>query len=123
MARVVHFELAADDPARAVAFYANVFGWQINQWGDQAYWLASTGAPGTPGIDGAIRPREDPAMPAVVNTIDVASIDEAVAKVLANGGTIAMPKMVVPGVGYLAYCNDTEGIMFGMMQSDPAAMP
>ena len=36
MARVVHFELAADDPARAVAFYANVFGWQINQWGDQA---------------------------------------------------------------------------------------
>lgn len=34
-----------------------------------------------------------------------------------------MPKMVVPGVGYLAYCNDTEGIMFGMMQSDPSAMP
>jgi predicted enzyme related to lactoylglutathione lyase len=62
-------------------------------------------------------------MPAVVNTIDVASLDEAVAKVLANGGTIAMPKMVVPGVGYLAYCNDTEGIMFGMMQSDPSAMP
>ena len=32
MARVVHFELPADDPERAVKFYEGVFGWQIQKW-------------------------------------------------------------------------------------------
>ncbi|HEU5102611.1 MAG TPA: VOC family protein [Roseiflexaceae bacterium] len=121
MARVVHFELAADDPERAIQFYEKVFGWQIQKWdGPQDYWLATTGERGTPGIDGAIM-RRDPNMPAVVNTIDVASLDESLAKLTANGGTVVAPKMTIPGVGYMAYCQDTEGNTFGMMQADPAA--
>jgi uncharacterized protein len=35
MSRVVHFEIHAEDPQRAINFYANVFGWQFSQWGDQ----------------------------------------------------------------------------------------
>jgi predicted enzyme related to lactoylglutathione lyase len=121
MARVVHFELAADDPERAILFYEKVFGWQIQKWdGPQDYWLATTGDKGAPGIDGAIMRRSSD-MPAVVNTIDVVSLDEALAKLTANGGTVVAPKMTVPGVGYLAYCQDTEGNTFGMMQSDPSA--
>jgi predicted enzyme related to lactoylglutathione lyase len=121
MARVIHFELAADDPERATEFYKNVFGWQIQKWdGPQDYWLATTGAKGTPGIDGAIM-RRDPGMPAVVNTIDVTALDDMIAMVTANGGTIVAPRMTVPGVGYFAYCQDTEGNTFGMMQSDTSA--
>ena len=121
MARVVHFELAADDPERAILFYEKVFGWKIQKWdGPQDYWLASTGEPGTPGIDGAIM-RRNSELPAIVNTIDVASLDESLAKLTANGGTVVAPKMAVPGVGYLAYCQDTEGNTFGMMQNDPSA--
>jgi predicted enzyme related to lactoylglutathione lyase len=121
MARVVHFELAADDPERAVKFYEGVFGWQIQKWeGPQDYWLAATGAKDAPGIDGAIM-RRDPNMPAVVNTIDVTALDDMIAAVKANGGTIVAPRMTIPHVGYLAYCQDTEGNTFGMMQSDPAA--
>ena len=30
-------------------------------------------------------------------------------------------EMPVPGVGWLAYCKDTEGNVFGMMQTDPTA--
>ena len=121
MARVIHFELAADDPERATEFYQNVFGWQIQKWdGPQDYWLATTGAPGTPGIDGAIM-RRDPGMPAVVNTIDVESLDNMIATVTANGGTVVAPKMTIPHVGYFAYCKDTEGNTFGMMQSDLSA--
>ena len=44
-----------------------------------------------------------------------------IASVLSNGGSMAVPKMAVPGVGWLAYCKDTEGHIFGMMQNDPAA--
>ena len=39
----------------------------------------------------------------------------------ARGGTIALPKMPIPGIGWLAYAKDTEGNLFGLMQADPAA--
>ena len=32
MPRVVHFEIAADDPDKAAAFYQEVFGWKIVKW-------------------------------------------------------------------------------------------
>jgi hypothetical protein len=56
-----------------------------------------------------------------VNTVDVPSCDEFVGKVVAAGGKVAMPKMPVPGVGWLAYCADPEGNTFGVMQNDPKA--
>jgi uncharacterized protein len=121
MSRVIHFELAADDPERAIQFYEKVFGWKIQKWdGPQDYWLVTTGDPGTPGIDGAIM-RRDPNMHAVVNTLGVTSLDESLAKVTASGGTVVAPRMTIPGVGYFAYCQDTEGNTFGIMQSDAAA--
>lgn len=119
MPRVVHFEIGADNPERASAFYSKVFGWNISKWdGAQDYWLVSTGTD-TPGIDGGIMQRGQ--MPPVTNTIDVDSVDEFVARVTTNGGAVVAPKMAVPGIGYLAYCTDSEGNMFGLMQSDPSA--
>ena len=121
MPRVIHFEIPADDPARAVKFYEMVFGWKIQKWdGQEDYWLAMTGEEGQPGINGAITGRGEPTT-VVVNTMDVASVDDSIAQVVANGGSVLMPKMPVPGVGYLAYCRDTEGNAFGMMQNDPNA--
>ena len=120
MPRVIHFELAADDPARARAFYENVLGWKVTQWGDQDYWMVSTGEPGAPGIDGALMPRREN-WPALVNTIDVTSLADTVAAVKANGGKLVEGPMPIPGVGYLAYCLDTEGNAFGLMQADPNA--
>jgi predicted enzyme related to lactoylglutathione lyase len=32
VARVVHFDINAADPERAVNFYQQVFGWQITKW-------------------------------------------------------------------------------------------
>jgi predicted enzyme related to lactoylglutathione lyase len=121
MSRVVHFELAADDPERAVQFYRTVFGWEIEKWtGPMDYWLIMTGPEGEPGIDGGLGKRDDPGQH-TTNTIDVDSVDEYVKKVVANGGKVVVPKHAVPGVGYLAYCTDTEGNVFGMMASDPSA--
>jgi predicted enzyme related to lactoylglutathione lyase len=48
-------------------------------------------------------------------------VDEAAAKVTENGGTIAMPKMAIPGVGHQMYCIDPGGILFGLHQTDPSA--
>ena len=60
--------------------------------------------------------------PAPVNTIDVASLDETIAALKTNGGKVLEGPMPIPGVGRLAYCQDTEGNTFGMMQADPNAV-
>ena len=118
MTRVVHFEIPADDMERATKFYTKVFGWKISKWeGGMDYRLVSTGDPGTPGIDGAIMPRSDMAS-TVVNSVDVPSVDDFIKKVTRNGGRVATPKTPIPGVGYFAYCKDTEGNLFGIMQPD-----
>jgi uncharacterized protein len=121
MPRPVHFEIPAENPERAMQFYSNVFGWKFNKWaGPMDYWIISTGQPGEPGIDGGLMPRRDPNQPCV-NTVGVANIDESLATVNGNGGACVVPKMAVPGVGWLAYCKDTEGHIFGIMQMDPTA--
>jgi predicted enzyme related to lactoylglutathione lyase len=51
----------------------------------------------------------------------VAALDDQLAKVLSLGGSIALPKQPIPGVGWLAYAKDTEGNVFGLMQNDPEA--
>jgi predicted enzyme related to lactoylglutathione lyase len=121
MPRVVHFELAADDPERAAAFYTTVFDWKFEKWqGPMDYWLITTGSQEEPGIDGGLGRRQRPDE-RTTNTIDVDSVDDYVEKVVANGGTVVMPKHTIPGVGYLAYCADTEGNVFGLMANDPNA--
>jgi uncharacterized protein len=121
MPRPVHFEIPAENPQRAIEFYTKVFGWKFSKWdGPMDYWVISTGQAPEPGIDGGLMQRRDPKQPCV-NTITVENVDAAVASVLANGGAIALAKMPVPGVGWLAYCKDIDGHIFGVMQNDPAA--
>ncbi|HZS45758.1 MAG TPA: VOC family protein [Blastocatellia bacterium] len=113
MPRVVHFEIAASEPERASEFYRKVFGWEIKKWdGPQPYWLVSTGNKEQPGIDGGILKGNN----GTVNSIDVDSVDDYISKVTASGGKVAMPKMEIQGVGFIAYCQDTEGNTFGLFQ-------
>jgi predicted enzyme related to lactoylglutathione lyase len=128
MSRVVHFEIHAENPQRAVRFYTAVFGWTIKKWdGPVDYWLVTTGPADQRGIDGGLVIRRGPApaegqpVNAYVCTIGVASVDGTIAKVKASGGTIALDKMPVPGVGWLAYAKDTEGNIFGVPQPDATA--
>lgn len=124
MPRVIHFEISADDPERAVKFYDEVFGWKTQKWdGPQSYWLLTTGEDGQPGINGGLMRRSDNPLPptSAVNTIDVPSVDDYCRSVWEHGGKVVIPKGAVPGIGYIAYCEDTEGNVFGIMQFDPAA--
>lgn len=120
MNRVIHFEIAVDDPERAAAFYERALGWKVTKWeGPIDYWLVTTGQEGEPGIDGALARRE-PGSPPVVNTIGVADLEETIRKVEEAGGKL-VSRSTIPGVGYLAYLEDTEGNPFGAMQEDPSA--
>ena len=52
MSRVVHFEIHAGDPERAVGFYTKILGWKFERWGTEEYWLITTGPDSQPGING-----------------------------------------------------------------------
>jgi len=126
MPRVVHFEIHTENPERAVKFYSGVFGWEIMKWdGPQDYWLITTGPDDELGINGALMRRQGEidgqAVIAYVCTVEVSSVDEYVEKIVQEGGRVAVPKMAVPGVGWLAYCKDTEGNLFGLMAPDSDA--
>ena len=124
MPRVIHFELCADDPERAVKFYDEVFGWKTQKWdGPQSYWLLETGEEGQPGINGGLMKRSENPLPpsSATNTIDVPSVDDYSQKIAGHGGKVVMPKFAVAGIGYMAYCEDTEGNIFGIMEIDPSA--
>jgi predicted enzyme related to lactoylglutathione lyase len=62
------------------------------------YWLIMTGKEKELGIDGGLSIRTE-AKPSTVNTIDVASVDKYLKKIVDNGGKIVRPKMAVPGSG------------------------
>ncbi len=122
MPRVIHFEVNAEKPERAVKFYEKVFGWKVMKWeGPMDYWLIMTGEKGEAGIDGGMGRRKESERAETVNTVDVPSVDEFAKKVEANGGTVVVPKHAVPGVGWLVYFKDPEGNVWGMMQDDASA--
>ena len=121
MSRVIHFEIPAENPERAVAFYTKAFGWKFQKWeGPMEYWLVSTGAEDKPGINGGLVKRQAPTT-ATTNTIGVESVDKAVKAAQNAGARLVMPKTPIPTIGYFAYLEDTEGNLFGVMEADPNA--
>ncbi len=124
--RIVHFEIQADDIERAAAFYRGVFGWEIQKWDSphMEYWMVMTAPKDStePGINGGLLKRPCPAPKpeqgsnAFVCTIVVEDFDASAAKILAAGGTEAMPKFKIADMAWQGYYIDTEGNTFGIHQ-------
>jgi uncharacterized protein len=123
MSRVVHFEIHADDPARAQRFYETLLGWRFNSFPELDYWMIQTGD--GPGIDGGMMrrrgPRPDKGQPinSAVCVVGVEDISSAFAAAIKAGASEALPISDIPGVGQAGYFYDTEGNLIGLFQ--PAA--
>ncbi len=125
MPRPIHFEIHASDPEKLVKFYTDVFGWKINHLPQMNYWLIDTG--GGDGINGGLMKRVGPApaesnpVSAFVCSLGVDSVDAYVERALKAGGTMASPKMAIPGIGWQAYVKDPDQNIVGLHQPDPGA--
>jgi predicted enzyme related to lactoylglutathione lyase len=122
MDKIVHFEIPADDLSRAKKFYTTVFGWNMNEMPEMEYVMVGTtesdenGMPKQPGaINGGMLKRQDPVRHPVV-TIDVESMDDALARVKKNGGQVVREKLPVGDMGFAAYFRDSEGNVIGLWQ-------
>jgi uncharacterized protein len=123
MSRVVHFEIYTDDPDAVRPFYQDAFDWKFQKFegGPMEYWLVTTGDDKEPGINGGLcRPPEGQS-PGTLNTVGVSSLDESIKKIEKCGGKICVPKMAIPGVGWLAYAADPAGNVFGIIEPDTSA--
>lgn len=115
MGKVVHFEVPVDDPQRARAFYSDVFGWKLDAYGEEGYWLATAGEPDERGVDGALINRGAiHASPVIV--IGVASVDDCLASAERAGAEVVMGKQTIPSIGFSAYLRDTEGNVIGIFE-------
>ena len=121
MARVIHFDITAQNVDRAIKFYSDALGWKFEKWdGPMEYWLISTGDQNAEGIDGGLARREGSDKGAEL-TVAVDSADQAAKKIVEAGGKIIREKGAIPGVGWFVGCEDTKGGTFGILESDPGA--
>lgn len=124
MRSVVHFEIPADDVARAKEFYRSVFDWQMQDMPEMNYTIVrttevdeATQMPTTAGaINGGLMSRSAEA-PAPVLTIDVESVDQALKQVEAAGGRVVRERTEIPGMGAFAYFTDPEGNTLGLWEN------
>jgi len=129
MSRPVYFEIHVDDPSRAMDFYGIVLGWSFEQYGEAEYWLIKTGDDTMPGINGGMHRRKGPALdpnartPVVgfICTMQVRDLETILHAVTNAGGKIVKGRFAIPGVGWRAYAQDTEGNIFGLTEPDPKA--
>jgi predicted enzyme related to lactoylglutathione lyase len=114
MPKFVHIDIAADDPHRAADFFSKVFGWSAQKLdGLVPYWLLRPSSKDQTAIGAGVARREEP-WQSVMPTIDVPSADLY--------GAIVRPKTLIPGVGYLVTCKDTEGNVFAILEPVAASV-
>jgi uncharacterized protein len=126
MRKIVHFEIPADDEGRAREFYRETFGWQMQEMPELDYTIVMTTAvdeqtqlPTEPGaINGGLMKRSTDT-PAPVLTVDVESIDDALTRIDAAGGSTVKPRTEIPGMGAFAYFKDPEGNVLGLWETMP----
>lgn len=123
MKPIVHFEIPFDEKERAVEFYRQVFGWEIQDMPEMKYVIARTGEtdekfmlkkPGM--INGGMFKREKPLKNPVI-TIDTDNIDKTIDEIKINGGELLKQKTKIGDMGWAAYFKDTEGNILGLWES------
>lgn len=125
MPQPAHMEIHVIDGPRARAFYEGMFGWTFSPMpGGEAvdyHLIHGDGiGPDGPLTGGMLRrmgaaPEPGSPIRGATFTFAVADVDATYARSLATGGAEALPPMDYPGFGRVAYCDDGEGNVFGMM--------
>lgn len=126
MNKVQHFEIPADDLARARKFYEGAFGWKTQVWpmpgmeyvglhtgpvDEKNMWKEPGFINGGMFKRGGMFPITGPTVAVIVP-----DLKEALEKVKAGGGTLVTDIMPIGEMGLYAYVKDTEGNIIGVWQ-------
>ncbi len=123
--RPVWVDLSSADPAGSRAFYAALFGWEVEVSPDPRYGgyaMAKVGGKDVAGI-GPAQPGAPTAWALYLGTPDAEGLGRRVA---AAGGTVVMPAFAVGDIGRMAVFQDPTGAFISAWQPNPMpanAMP
>ena len=114
---VVQWQIVAKDPDAVARFYSSVFGWKVRT--DNALGYRSLSTDSGRGIDGGVWPSPPEGHNLVQLFIEVADIDASIAKAVAHGAKVLVPKSVLPDGDALAIVLDPAGLSFGVYTPAP----
>ena len=123
MNSVTHFEIYGEHPVALADFYRKAFGWEVEQMPGVQYWRIQTGAPEGPALHGGLTYRAIPDLNGWMLFVNVASLDETVARIEHLGGSIVRPRTAVPRTAWVTIVSDPANNIFGVWQADPKAFP
>jgi uncharacterized protein len=110
-------ELAAKDPAQAVAFYTQLgFTEEKMDMGDMTYHVLNAEGKGRAGVLKSPMPE---APQAWMPYVQVKDVDATIAKATKLGAQVHVPANDVPGVGRLAVFTDPQGGWLGVLAPAP----
>lgn len=111
--------ISANKLAASSAFYARLFGWQLETMSAEL-----TGFVASAGPTGALRANIPDGFPGMVPYIRCADVDAMLARVVAAGGTIEKATWSLPMVGKLARFKDPSGTIYGLTDAlSPGGAP
>jgi predicted enzyme related to lactoylglutathione lyase len=113
-------ELATSDQSAGVAFYCNLFGWDVHEHSmgpDGVYSMFQLRGREVAAAY-TLRPKERPGVPPHWNSyVAVKSADEAVQRAQQLGGTVLAPAFDVPDAGRMAVLQDPTGTVFQVWEA------
>jgi uncharacterized protein len=117
---VVHFEILAPDGPGVIAFYRELFGWQLREVpmaGYHTYAYLPQPDVGIGGGVGQLHPG-DPDGPSIVTFyIEVEDPGATLDLAVAAGATVSLPATDIEGVGTIARFRDPYGNTVGLVRS------
>lgn len=114
----VWYDLMTPDPAGAIAFYGEVFGWTTQSWDKGDYTMWGVGQEQWGGLMALPQAAQDAgAPPHWIGYVNVADINATVAKCEALGGKIMVPPTPISEGTFFAIMLDLEGATFAAYSS------
>jgi uncharacterized protein len=120
---VTHFEVYGDQPAALADFYRDTLGWEIEQMPGVNYWRVQPNSPQAQALNGGLTHRAIPDLNGWMLFVQVASLDDTVARIQNLGGSVVRPKTAVPKTAWVTIVADPAKNIFGVWQADPTAFP
>jgi predicted enzyme related to lactoylglutathione lyase len=113
---VVHFEIAGINGGKTRDFYAKLFNWEYQLFGEgNDYGMVSPGGPNS--IGGGVSSVPPGGKPYVTFYVQVEDLQASLNKAESLGGKTVLPPTPIPGMGAFAWFSDPDGNMLGIFKS------
>lgn len=116
---VVWWEINARDGESLMRFYRAVFGWECRHDEDSGIWHLDSGQGRAGAISGGVFTGKGVLPPHRCLYVEVEDVDAVVERAKAEGRPILQGPFDLEGVGRLAFFEDPEGHMIGLIAPSP----